>query len=166
MLEVEARMGTCSTDRGDHAGVPIPPPLLYFALAGLSGALQAVWPWTVVGRDWAWWLAGALCVPALGLVSWAAWVMRRAGTHIQPHKPALALVREGPYRWTRNPMYIALCAMMLVWGLAINSGWGCVMVIPLWLLLNFAVVPREEKYLEAKFGDRYGQWKQRVRRWV
>lgn len=150
----------------DHAGVLAPPPVLYFALAGLAWLLDWYWPWTAMQRQWSWGLAGVLSVLALGLATWAGRVMQKAGTNIQPHKPVLALVREGPYRWTRNPMYMALCTMMVVWGLVLNSVWGCVMVIPLWLLLHFGVVLREERYLEAKFGERYVIWKKTVRRWV
>ena len=91
---------------------------------------------------------------------------RRAGTHVEPHKPSLVLVGEGPYRFTRNPMYVGLILLMLGLSLIFSLDWG-VLIAPLFaLVLHHGVVLREEAYLSQKFGDAYRAYLERTRRWV
>ena len=105
-----------------------------------------------------------LVAPSLAL--WALRVMKQAGTNVDPSQPALTIVRTGPYRFTRNPMYLALCLLQLALGFFLND-WGTLLfVFPLALVLHFGVVLREEKYLAAKFGQPYLQLKREVRRWI
>lgn len=92
--------------------------------------------------------------------------MKAAGSNVNPAEPALTIVRGGPYRFTRNPMYLALCLLQLALGLLLNDWSALFFVIPLALLLHYGVVLREEKYLEAKFGDEYLSLKREVRRWL
>ncbi|HZP60990.1 MAG TPA: isoprenylcysteine carboxylmethyltransferase family protein, partial [Opitutaceae bacterium] len=112
-------------------------------------------------------LAGILLATgAAALAIWAARMMRAAGTNIRPDLPALTVVRAGPYRFTRNPMYLALCVLQLALGFALNDWSVLLAVIPLALILHFGVVRREERYLEAKFGEQYLALKRKVRRWL
>ena len=92
--------------------------------------------------------------------------MRAAGTNIDPAKPALAIVRGGPYRFTRNPMYLALCLLQIALGFFLNDWITLLFVIPLFFVLHYGVVLREERYLTAKFGEPYLQLKREVRRWL
>lgn len=92
--------------------------------------------------------------------------MRAAGTNIDPAKPALTIVRGGPFRFTRNPMYLALCLLQIALGFFLNDWITLLFVVPLALLLHFGVVLREERYLEAKFGEEYLALKRSVRRWL
>jgi len=85
--------------------------------------------------------------------------MQAAGTNVDPAKPALTIVRDGPFRFTRNPMYLALCFFL-------NDWITLLFVVPLALILHYGVVLREEKYLAAKFGEPYLQYKREVRRWI
>lgn len=93
-------------------------------------------------------------------------VMRRAGTNVNPAKPALTIVRGGPYRFTRNPMYLALCLLQLALGFFFNDWITLLFVVPTALILHYGVVLREERYLTAKFGEPYLQLKRDVRRWI
>ena len=76
-----------------------------------------------------------------------------AGTNVNPSQPALTIVRKGPYRFTRNPMYLALCLLQVALGFFLNDWISLLFVIPLALVLHYGVILREERYLEAKFGS-------------
>ena len=92
--------------------------------------------------------------------------MKAAGTNVDPAKPALTIVRDGPFRFTRNPMYLALCLLQIALGLFLNDWITLMFVVPLALIFHYGVVLREERYLTAKFGEPYLQYKREVRRWI
>jgi protein-S-isoprenylcysteine O-methyltransferase Ste14 len=92
--------------------------------------------------------------------------MKAAGTNVDPAKPALAIVREGPFRFTRNPMYLALCLLQVALGFFLNDWITLLFVAPLGLIFHYGVILREERYLTAKFGEPYLQYKREVRRWI
>lgn len=89
---------------------------------------------------------------------------RAAGTHVEVYLPATALVTTGPYRLTRNPIYLGMTCAYLGAGLIAGSLWIVVLVIPVLGIIHFGVVLREEEYLSGKFGDRYQEYVRRVRR--
>lgn len=107
-----------------------------------------------------------LAVTAFSFFLPAIFAMRAAGTHFHPTQPTLAIVRRGPYRFTRNPMYLGFCLLQLALGFLLNDWITFLVVIPLALLLHFGVILREEHYLEAKFGEQYLELKRSVRRWL
>jgi protein-S-isoprenylcysteine O-methyltransferase Ste14 len=92
--------------------------------------------------------------------------MSRHGTNVNPLRPATALVTDGVFRHTRNPLYvgisIAFCGLALVFAL----DWELVLIVPACILLHFAVVRREESYLERKFGEAYRRYKERAPRYL
>jgi protein-S-isoprenylcysteine O-methyltransferase Ste14 len=90
---------------------------------------------------------------------------KKAGTNVNPSEPALTIVRGGPFRFTRNPMYLALCLLQVALGFFLNDWITLLFVVPLALILHYGVVLREERYLTAKFGESYLQLKREVRRW-
>jgi len=92
--------------------------------------------------------------------------MKSAGTNVDPAKPALTIVRAGPFRFTRNPMYLALCLVQVALGFFLNDWITLLFVVPLALIFHYGVVLREERYLTAKFGEPYLQYKPEVRRWI
>jgi len=92
--------------------------------------------------------------------------MKAAGTNVDPAKPALTIVRGGPFRFTRNPMYLALCLVQIALGFFLNDWVTLLFVVPLALILHYGVVLREERYLTVKFGEPYLQYKREVRRWI
>ena len=111
-------------------------------------------------------LSKALCYCAIAFALWAQRIMRAAGTNIRPDQPATAIVSEGPFVFTRNPLYLTLLALYAGIGIALASTTFLAVIVPLALVLHFGVVLREERYLEAKFGDVYRDYKSRVRRWI
>lgn len=166
VLETErARMK--SNEPEDHPGVIAFPPLIWLAGAIISGLLHFFFPWRMMmnyGIAFAVAIAWALLAPSLAIA--AMRVMKAAGTNVDPAKPALTIVRSGPYRFTRNPMYLALCLLQVGLGFLLDDWITLLFVIPLALLLHYGVILREEKYLAAKFGEPYLELKRAVRRWL
>jgi protein-S-isoprenylcysteine O-methyltransferase Ste14 len=108
----------------------------------------------------------ALVALALLLAASAGLLMFRAGTTPNPRRPTTALVLHGPYRFTRNPMYLALALLYLGAALLVNSAWPLALFPVAIMLVERWVIAREEAYLERVFGDAYRAYKARVRRWL
>jgi protein-S-isoprenylcysteine O-methyltransferase Ste14 len=92
--------------------------------------------------------------------------LRRAGTNISPHQPTLALVTDGPYRRTRNPLYLAGLGVYLGVAFFVDGLAPLLLLAPLVALLHWGIVLREERYLMTKFGEDYRAYQARVRRWL
>ena len=92
--------------------------------------------------------------------------METAGTDVNPSLPATTLVIDGPFRFSRNPMYVARTILYLGLGLLMNALCVLAALVPLLLVMQYGVITREERYLEAKFGDAYRQYRSTVRRWL
>ncbi len=90
----------------------------------------------------------------------------RAKTSVRPDRRANALIRTGPFAYSRNPLYVAVVLLILGVGVWVNSTWIWVMVAPLVLVMNTAVIVREERHLEQRFGREYIDYKRAVRRWL
>jgi protein-S-isoprenylcysteine O-methyltransferase Ste14 len=153
----------------DHAGIYFPPPLLY-AIPFAAGMLLH----RAVGGDsfpdsvrLAARIAGfAILVAGILLALIAEIFFARAGTSAIPIRPTKTIVTRGPYRFTRNPMYIALVLDYIGLALAVGYAWPLLFLPLVVLAVDRLVIPNEERYLEAKFGDSYRQYRQSVRRWL
>lgn len=150
----------------DHSGVVVPPPLIYFVflLVGIGLQRYAPLPRLPIGPGR---VFGALL--AFLWLALATWSIRRfwaAGTSMIPVRPTTALVIQGPYRYTRNPMYLAM--LLLYLGVACWFGlvWPLILAPGLVLAVDLYVIRREERYLQQKFREDYRQYQKRVRRWV
>ena len=140
------------------------PPLVFIAALGIGWLLNWLLPLLLPSP---WHIAGGLLGLAgttLGL--WGVHALHRAGTPVRPDRPVTRLVTDGPYRYTRNPLYIGLTTIYV--GIALASGmlWLLVTLVPVLAVMNWKIVRREEQFLEAKFGDAYRDYKSRVRRWI
>ena len=82
--------------------------------------------------------------------------MLAAGENPSPEQPTIAIVAAGPFRFSRNPLYLSLTVLGAGVALLVNSGWGLLLL----------VIAREERYLEGKFDDEYSAYRERVRRWI
>ena len=154
------------TEPPDNAGVRFPPPLLY-ALAVLGGyLLDRRWPLPVGDRVIVHVLAWALIIMWAALTVSSIGKFRRSGTSIVPIRPATTLVLSGPYRFTRNPMYVGLAALTISLGLFMDSWWPMVLLLPALLIVRVFVIAPEERYLERRFGADYVGYTRRVRRWL
>lgn len=97
---------------------------------------------------------------------WGLLTFRRMGTTPEPNGVASALLTSGPFRWTRNPLYLGLATLMVCFGLLLDSAWVLGMAPVLILLLDRLVIAREEARLRAQFGEAYEAYARRVRRWL
>ena len=103
---------------------------------------------------------------AIGLILWAALHFRRLRTAIIPFQPSTALVTSGPYRFTRNPMYLGMALIYVGAALLFDLRWALLLLPLVLLVIQTRVIALEERYLEAKFGDEYRAYRSRVRRWL
>jgi protein-S-isoprenylcysteine O-methyltransferase Ste14 len=150
----------------DRPGVAVLPPVLYGGAFVVVLVLHWIWPLKIVRQPIAFWLGLVLLVPSLALAAWGRQTMHGAGTNISPLRPTISLVTSGPYRFTRNPLFVAITLLYLGLTMLLNSWWGMVLLAPVLLILHWGVVRREERYLELKFGDEYAEYRSRVRRYV
>ncbi len=153
----------------ETSGVKFPPPLMYAGAIVVGVLVQRVEPVHLVSAAYlpAVHVAAAIVCALGALLSVTALrVFRKAGTSPIPIKPTTALVFDGPYRVTRNPMYLSLTLVTLAIALWLNMAWIAVALIVVVFLIDRAVIAREERYLEQKFGEPYIAYKARVRRWL
>ena len=152
----------------DVAGVIALPPLIFLRFLLAATVLEAFVPLPfLAAHALARYLASA-ALAAGGFVMIGMGTRRfvAAGTNIPPYLPTTALVVDGIYGRTRNPLYLGTTLVYLGLSVAAGSLWAIVLVVPLLWVINVGVVAREERYLERKFGDAYRAYKGRVRRWV
>ena len=154
-------------DTTDTANVIIRPPIAW-AVAVLAGlALNWLMPLpfvpAVVRAGWLGAMAFAL---ALALLAWAIVTITRAGSNVPTNLPTTTIVESGPYRFTRNPIYLAMFLGLVGLAIAFDNLWLLMMLVPFALVIRYGVVAREEAYLERKFGDVYRGYRARVRRWL
>ena len=150
----------------DRPGVIARPPLIYLAFLAAGLGLGYGWPAPFVADAARYSLGGALAALGVALAGLAFRRFRRAGTNVQTWQPSTARVTEGPFRFSRNPIYVALTLIYCAIGVAADSGWVLVLVVPLLAVMRYGVIAAEERYLEAKFGDAYRHYKGRVGRWL
>lgn len=155
-----------SASKADHPRVVALPPLIYlgFLLAGV--ALDFLWP-TDLGVLSVRLLIGGILI-AVGVALLGAAVRRffRAGTPLEVYRPAAALVTEGPYRFSRNPIYLGMALGYAGVAIAANSLWALLLLIPTLAVIRYGVIAREEVYLERRFGEQYRRYTASVRRWL
>jgi protein-S-isoprenylcysteine O-methyltransferase Ste14 len=151
----------------DHPKIVAFPPLLWLIGAVLSVLVHFfVFSIPILPQPFAL-ILGIVCILAGPSLAWPALrTMRAAGTNVNPAKPTLLIVRGGPYRFTRNPMYLALCLVQAAIGFFLNDWITLSFVVPLAIVLHFGVILPEERYLEAKFGEQYLALKREVWRWL
>ena len=150
----------------DHAAVAFHPPVLLLLALLLGFGARWLTPLRF--------LPGATTVPlgpmvvaaSFGWFIWAVVTMRQAGGSIPTSDPTEAIVRRGPYGWSRNPIYASMVALQMGVGIWANSGWFLGLAAASAGLLWWGVVAREERYLERKFGNAYLDYKAQVRRWL
>jgi protein-S-isoprenylcysteine O-methyltransferase Ste14 len=150
----------------DTAQVIVLPPLGYGAAFIMGLLLHLVFPLHVLPTTLARGI-GVVCVlVSLPLALATLRALSRAHTPVDPMKPTTALVTEGPFRYSRNPIYLALTLLYLGVAFLVNALWILLLVVPALVVLRYGVIAREEAYLTRKFGDAYRQYTAQVRRWL
>jgi protein-S-isoprenylcysteine O-methyltransferase Ste14 len=158
-----------TADGKDNPGVIAPPPLIVLATVVLGLLIDWLFPVPVLQVLWGWptrLVIGAVLAAAGLAVGFAGFrVFGRAGTNANPWLPAVHLATDGIFQWVRNPMYVGFALLVAGVGIALASTWTLVLMIPAALVIHYGVVLREERYLEAKFGDAYRRYKQAAPRY-
>jgi protein-S-isoprenylcysteine O-methyltransferase Ste14 len=148
------------------AQVRLIPPVVYFVPFALTWALQKWRPWTIPGGT-ALSVAGlALIAAGVALMLWSFVTLTRAHTTVIPWEQVSAIVTSGPFRLSRNPIYLADAITYLGATLLIQSWWPLLILPGIVLVMRRLVIDREERYLTERFGDSYRQYQLRVRRWI
>lgn len=153
-------------DERDHAGAVAPPPLLYLASILAGAGLQALRPLPFVPPGLARGIGIPLVAGALILFVLSMREFRRARTTVRPDRPTTTIIQTGPYRLSRNPVYLAMTLLHLGVAVWANSLWLLVTLALTLGVMSAGVIAREERYLERKFGDAYRAYKENVRRWL
>lgn len=154
-------------DQPDRSNAIVRPPLA-LALAFLAGyAADWLYPLKFVPSPVPHVLLGSfIFVDGFALAIWAIVAIRKAGTQVETTKPTTAIVASGPYRFTRNPVYLGMLLGLTGLAIGFDSAWILLAMIPFYLVIRHGVIAREEAYLERKFGGLYLEYKSRVRRWL
>lgn len=155
--------------KSDAPNVVVFPPVILLVTVALAVGLQWLEPLGLLARiDPTCQLAAGGLLLLFGVFPTIAGAitLRRHGTNVLPSRPATALITDGIYRWTRNPMYAGGAPVMIGIAIIFALDWLPVLMIPSWLTLHFGVVRREEEYLEQKFGDDYRRYCKRVSRYL
>lgn len=159
------RLATGSPDHAANLGV-IRPPLVYLFAILVAVVLNFIRPARFLRDD----LGALIGIPIVGaaLVLFLSSVRRfkAAGTPVPGNKPTTAIVRSGPYRWSRNPIYLAFSLFQLGVACWLNNLWALGSLAVAWGLMTWVVIPMEERYLERRFGAEFLEYKAKVRRWI
>ncbi|MGE0853755.1 MAG: isoprenylcysteine carboxylmethyltransferase family protein [Hyphomicrobiaceae bacterium] len=151
----------------DNSNAIIRPPIAW-ALAFIVG----------LGLDWlqpmpfvpafmpAAWLGTIIFALGFGLAIWAIITIRQAGSRVETNMPTTTIVMGGPYRFTRNPIYVAMFLGQGGLAVGFNSLWLLLTLVLFYFVIRYGVVAREEAYLERKFPTPYLDYKSRVHRWL
>jgi len=157
-------------DTGDNPGVVMLPPYIFLIALVLAIGLEFLVPIAFLpppGPLSVLTLLGIVLIAAgLLLAIWGNRTFVAAGTNVPPSRPALQLVTHGPYRFTRNPMYVGMLLVLAGLTVGFSLEWGLAVWIGFALALHFGVILREERYLTRKFGDDYTRFAARTRRYV
>lgn len=149
----------------DRAQMPVLPPVIPGLGLALGFALQFVWPLGFLPHA-GYWLGGISFAVAMALALAAALRMKRAQTSVDARKSTTRIVTDGVFAHTRNPIYLAMVICVLAAACIANSLWLLLLAAPVGYALQRLAMEPEERYLEAKFGKEYLDYKARVRRWV
>ncbi len=150
----------------DHAGVAFHPPVLLLLALLLGFGAKWLTPLPLLPDNVALPVGPVVVTASVGWFIWAVVTMRRAGGSIPTSEPTEAVVMQGAYAWSRNPIYASMVALQVGVGIWANSAWFLGLAAVSAGLLWWGVISREERYLEGKFGKAYLAYKAHVRRWI
>ncbi|WDR01406.1 isoprenylcysteine carboxylmethyltransferase family protein [Devosia algicola] len=154
----------------DNPGVILFPPLILVTAMAVSLVLDFLVPMSFLPApgifSWLSWIGVVLFICGAGLAIVGSREFHRKGTNVDTRKPSLRIVDTGPYRYTRNPMYVGMVLGLAGFVLALSLEWGVLVWLIFIAILRYGVIAREERYLKAKFGAPYEALLKRTRRWV
>lgn len=145
---------------------PVRPPLVYLGSIGLGLLVHLFWPVELLPASVGMPIGATVVLVAGALFVSAVRTLRKAGTPVPGNRPTATIVRAGPYRFSRNPVYLAFTLFQIGLAAWVNSVGLLLTLLPALALMMLVVIPREERYLEARFPTEYLPYKRAVRRWL
>ena len=155
-----------NSETSETSGVIAPPPLIFLGFLAAGIGLNALWPLPLFPQTLQYALGAPLVAAGVAVMALALARFRAGQTPVQTWKPTTALVASGPYRYSRNPIYLAMAGIYAGIGVLLDSAWVLALLVPLLIVIRYGVIGREERYLERKFGAEYQAYRARVRRWL
>ena len=147
-------------------GIRVPAPFYFAAALLLAWPLHLLWPLRIVNGPVADVAGATLSLVVAALSAFSVRALWQDGTSMRHDRPARALVTTGPFRFSRNPIYLSLSILVLALGLWMRNAWMILLLLPTLVALQLLVIRREERYLHLRFGDRYDRYRARVPRWI
>lgn len=154
------------TDPSQRPRTLIPPPLVYAIGLALSWWLEQHYPLDFDVTPWLHIIGWSGVIAGGALMLWAALTLWRHHSTVNPYKGASELVTNGPFAFSRNPIYLADVWVYLGVMLLIGSLWPLVFAPLVWVTMRYGVIANEETHLRARFGASYHDYCARVRRWI
>ena len=155
-----------SDNAADNAGVRVPPPLIFLGFLLLGLWYDSPWFEGRMAEIWVTAAGGVVAALGVALLLISGWRFKKVGCNLEPWKPTTTIISTGIYGYSRNPMYLGMA--LVHGGVAVcgASTAALATVVLSVLVTRTYVIAREERYLEAKFGSVYSDYKNRVRRWI
>ncbi len=148
----------------DTAGIRFPPPLVFLGFVLLGPLVERIVEIPALALPWP---VGAVVLTAGAvLIAMSSAIFRRRGENPTPWSPTSQVITAGPYRWSRNPMYLGMAIVAVGLAMLMHSWSALIFAGVATAIVNIAVIRREEAYLRATFGQPYIDYCQRVRRWI
>src|SRR5882672_2258893 len=144
----------------------IRPPLVYLGSIALGVVIHFVWPVPLVPSAVSMPVGVVGGLAAVALFVYSVRTFKTAGTPVPGNLPTTTIVRAGPYRLSRNPIYLAFSLLQLAIAVWVNSPWLVLTLVAAVAVMSLVVIPREERYLEARFPAEYSAYRSSVRRWL
>jgi len=147
--------------------VEIRPPRIAMSLVGVAGLIYALFPVVRTSfGSFSIWCGLGVFLPGTAVMLWAWTEFQKRENPICPTQTPVALIRSGPFRFTRNPMYLGMLLMLLSPAIALGSPLFLFPPIVFFGVINFVFIPFEEKVLHGSFGEAFTNYAGRVRRWI
>ncbi len=142
------------------------PPFIYLGFLAIGLLAELAFPYPLLPNTIQFPLGAAIIVASFAIIPAAFSRFRAAGATVDVRQPTTAIVTGGAYRFSRNPIYLAMTLLIAGIGIAVDGVWIIAMLAPTLVVMHYGVIAREERYLEAKFGEEYLKYKRSVRRWI
>jgi len=150
----------------DHANVYFPPPMIHLTAILAGAGVTEFYPLTIPWQTAFAALGTGLLAVSLLIAGSAFREFKHRNNPVPPNKPISQLMDGGPFRWSGNPLYLALSLLQAGIGLISGNGWMLIMLVPAVIVVRYYVIAREEAYLVRRFGQSYLDYQSRVRRWL
>ena len=149
----------------DNAGVIAPPPAIYLIAILIGVMIDYFFPFSFMPENFQLPLGLLIILLAAILMALGIREFKKAETNVSPNKPVTAVITSGPFRYTRNPLYVSLSFVLIGIGIWLDNIWIITMLVPVLILIHYGVVKREEQYLTKKFEEKYLIYRGSVPRW-